>query len=160
MRPGPEKTLSVYSMLVSTTSTTCVTVHTELLSLLCCHTCHLSQAGEKKWGTDESVFNQILCLRSFSQLRATFKAYASIAGHDIEQAIESEVGGDTKDGYLAIGQSTANQIATCILLTVNFKRAKTYYFIDIKNNVTFNTLTAHRIFKTDVCIRFVLTRRI
>lgn len=62
----------------------------------------LFDAGEKKWGTDESVFNQILCLRSFSQLRATFKAYASIAGHDIEQAIDSEVGGDTKDGYLAI----------------------------------------------------------
>ena len=39
----------------------------------------LYQAGEKKWGTDESKFNQIIAVRSFPQLRATFDAYVRVS---------------------------------------------------------------------------------
>ena len=65
------------------------------------------EAGEKKWGTDESQFNVILCSRSFPQLRAIFDAYKDIAGKDIEEAIKSEMSGDLKKGMLTVGKVKA-----------------------------------------------------
>lgn len=62
----------------------------------------LFEAGEKKLGTDESVFNSILCLRNYAQLKATFERYKAISGKTIEQSIESEMSGTLKEGFLAI----------------------------------------------------------
>ncbi|KAL5010563.1 hypothetical protein ScPMuIL_012868 [Solemya velum] len=62
----------------------------------------LLQAGEKKWGTDESRFNVILVARSYAQLRATFQEYAKVANKDIEDSIQSEMSGDLRDGMLAV----------------------------------------------------------
>lgn len=60
-------------------------------------------AGEKVLGTDESVFNAVLCTRSFPQLRATFDKYKAVSGgKDIAQSIESEMSGTLKEGFLAI----------------------------------------------------------
>jgi annexin A7/11 len=69
----------------------------------------LYQAGEKKWGTDESKFNQILCLRSFPQLRATFEEYRRVAKTDILRTLDREMSGTLRDGFKAVAQSVINR---------------------------------------------------
>jgi annexin A7/11 len=59
-------------------------------------------AGEKKLGTDESVFNLVLCTRSYPQLRATFEKYRTITGKGILDSIGREMSGNLKDGFSAI----------------------------------------------------------
>ncbi|XP_060580366.1 annexin A6-like [Ruditapes philippinarum] len=71
----------------------------------------LYDAGEKKWGTDESRFNMILSARSFPQLRATFQEYAKIANKDIDDTIQSEMSGDLKNSMLTIVRCIRNKAA-------------------------------------------------
>jgi hypothetical protein len=54
-------------------------------------TCEKIKAGEGKLGTDEAEFVNILCHRSFPQLRATFAAYTTLTGHDIETAVKVRI---------------------------------------------------------------------
>ncbi|XP_032683612.1 annexin B11-like isoform X2 [Odontomachus brunneus] len=67
------------------------------------------QAGELRFGTDESIFNAILVQRNMPQLRQIFMEYQNITGHDIEDAIESEFSGDIKKGLLAIVKCVKNR---------------------------------------------------
>lgn len=60
--------------------------------------------GELRLGTDESVFNAILCSRSYPQLQQIFNEYQRLTGHDIEKAIKNEFSGDIESGLLAIGE--------------------------------------------------------
>ncbi|XP_059142980.1 annexin A11-like [Physella acuta] len=71
----------------------------------------LYQAGEKQMGTDESVFNRILCLRSIIQLRETFNQYKAISGKDIEKSIQAEMSGNLELGCMAIVQVAKNPAA-------------------------------------------------
>jgi len=64
----------------------------------------LYKAGEKRWGTDESTFNRILCLRSFPQLRATFEEYRKVSEYDIVRTIEHEMSGDLAKAFKAVVQ--------------------------------------------------------
>lgn len=65
----------------------------------------LLEAGEKKWGTDESRFNAILVARSYPQLRATFEEYSKLSKKDMEDVLKSELSGDLLRGMLTIGES-------------------------------------------------------
>lgn len=68
----------------------------------------LFQAGEKKWGTDESRFNVVLASRSFPQLRATFDEYVRISQRDILNSIDREMSGDLRAGFKCIVQCSRN----------------------------------------------------
>jgi annexin A7/11 len=60
------------------------------------------EAGEAHLGTDESVFNMVLCTRSYPQLKATFEKYRALTGKGIVDTISREFSGNTKEGLLAI----------------------------------------------------------
>ncbi|TNM90098.1 hypothetical protein fugu_004332 [Takifugu bimaculatus] len=62
----------------------------------------LYNAGEKKWGTDEKKFIDILCNRSIAQLKQTLVEYTSISGKSLQQSIESEMSGELERLLLAI----------------------------------------------------------
>lgn len=65
----------------------------------------LSAAGEKRFGTDESVFNSVLCSRSRSHIRAVNDEYFKLTTHTLEQAINNEMSGDLRSGMIAIRKS-------------------------------------------------------
>lgn len=69
----------------------------------------LLRAGELKVGTDESVFNAILCSRSYPQLTQIFMEYTRLTGHDIEKAIRNEFSGDIEAGLVAIVRSVRDK---------------------------------------------------
>ncbi|KAJ3643442.1 hypothetical protein Zmor_026153 [Zophobas morio] len=71
----------------------------------------LYNAKEKRWGTDGSIFNMILCERNHAQLRLIFQEYRRLTGHDIENTINSEFSGDIQEGFLAVIRSIKNQQA-------------------------------------------------
>ncbi|XP_076828033.1 annexin A13, like isoform X1 [Brachyhypopomus gauderio] len=62
----------------------------------------LIEAGEARFGTDESTFTHILTRRNYLQLQATFKAYESLSGTDILDSIDSEATGTLKDCYMTL----------------------------------------------------------
>lgn len=70
----------------------------------------LLRAGELFAGTDESVFNEVLCQRNRSQLKLVFEEYEKITGHDFETAIENEFSGTAKETLLALVKCIRNKV--------------------------------------------------
>ena len=63
-------------------------------------------AGEKKLGTDESIFNKYFCTLSPHELAAVSREYHKLTGHTILQAIEKEFSGDSKKALRTIVYAT------------------------------------------------------
>ncbi|XP_008298913.1 annexin A3b [Stegastes partitus] len=68
----------------------------------------LYEAGEKKWGTDEDKFIDILCHRSVSQLRQTLIEYKNISKKTLQESIESEMSGDLEKLLVAVVKCVKN----------------------------------------------------
>ncbi|XP_040296297.1 annexin A6 [Bufo bufo] len=62
----------------------------------------LFEAGEAKWGTDETQFIYILGSRSKTHLQLVFDEYEKIAGKTIEESIKAELSGDIEKLMLAV----------------------------------------------------------
>ncbi|XP_070844352.1 annexin A3b [Chaetodon trifascialis] len=68
----------------------------------------LYEAGEKKWGTDEGKFIDILCHRSIPQLRQTLVEYKNISKKTLQDSIESEMSGDLEKLLVAVVKCVKN----------------------------------------------------
>ncbi|XP_063166435.1 annexin A3 [Candoia aspera] len=81
----------------------------------------LYNAGEKRWGTDETKFIDILCSSSFPQLKLTFEEYKNLSGKRMEDSLRNETSGDFAELLLAIVKCANNtpaffaeRLNTCI----------------------------------------------
>jgi len=69
----------------------------------------LFNAGEKKYGTDETTFLSILASRNIYQLRATFAAYEKLAKKTLLQSVMDETSGDLRKAFKALVKCAANR---------------------------------------------------
>jgi len=70
----------------------------------------LHEAGEGKWGTDESVFNQIFALRSIGQLKLTWLCYRKLTGSLILDVLDKELSGKLQSAFVTIVQYISDPI--------------------------------------------------
>ncbi|XP_070805045.1 annexin A3 [Pituophis catenifer annectens] len=65
-------------------------------------------AGEKRLGTDETKFIEILSSSSVAQLKLTFQEYKKLSGHQMEETVLNETSGDFAELLLAVVKCVNN----------------------------------------------------
>jgi len=78
------------------------------ISLAKADAAELKEAGIGQIGTDESVFNRVLCSQSHAQLRHVFHQYKMMTGQSIIKTIKKEFSGNLRDGLLAVAKIVIN----------------------------------------------------
>ena len=68
----------------------------------------LYQAGEGRWGTDESVFTQIFSLRSPVEIAAIASFYKALSGRDLYDSLRREFSGNVEKLLKAIFYASIN----------------------------------------------------
>jgi annexin A7/11 len=68
----------------------------------------LYQAGEGRWGTDESVFTQIFSIRSPVEIAAIASMYKQMSGHDLYDTLRREFSGNVEKLLKAIFHASIN----------------------------------------------------
>ncbi|MEE6459377.1 hypothetical protein FKM82_000613 [Ascaphus truei] len=71
----------------------------------------LYEAGEKRKGTDVSVFINVLTSRSFPQLQKVFQRYARYSKNDVNKAIDLELKGDIENCLLSLVKCSGSRPA-------------------------------------------------
>ena len=82
----------------------------------------LYKAGEKRWGTDEKVFYEILTKSSFEELKSIDKIYKNKYKHGLIKAIDKEFSGKMKkllQTIMAISVSPSEYFATRIFNAID-----------------------------------------
>lgn len=82
----------------------------------------LYDAGEGRFGTDESAFYKILTHASFDQLEYVFEEYKKLTGRTIEQALKKELSGDLYNALSAIVE--------CVQMAPHFFAGKLFKSMD------------------------------
>lgn len=68
----------------------------------------LVEAGEGRWGTDESEFQRIFVARSYRHVRGVLVAYAASQGKTVTETIKDELSGNLEQGYRNIVEFIRN----------------------------------------------------
>merc|ERR1739838_1020457 len=69
----------------------------------------LYEAGEARWGTDESAFNFVLATRSHRHIRAVAEAYEEGTGNSLKKVLKLELSGSLRNAMVAVLQVSKNE---------------------------------------------------
>ncbi|XP_053322696.1 annexin A1-like [Spea bombifrons] len=71
----------------------------------------LYEAGEKRKGTDVSIFINLLTTRSFPHLQKVFQKYTKYSKHDVNKALDLELKGDIEKCLTAVVKCASSRAA-------------------------------------------------
>jgi len=69
----------------------------------------LYEAGEARWGTDESTFNFVLATRSHKHIKEVAEAYEEGTGNSLKKVLKSELSGNLRNAMVAVLQVSKNE---------------------------------------------------